>query len=208
MGVLWQPFGFGQGRRPEASQGTYATFSRETLTIVQNLGLSEAQKKDTKAIIDVMLRYIDGHVNETVERRNFQRRVRIPRESFDDFLISLRELAKTCRFCSEACAQKSIHDQIIEGLSDGNTIEDLLQVSDLTLATAIAKFQSREAARKHRTDITDQGEVVAALRRPQVLHATTSTTCPGCGANRHRGGRVQCPARRLGTLQECVEASI
>ena len=101
---------------------------------------------------------------------------------------------KTCRFCSETCAQKSIRDQIIEGLSDGDTVEDLLQVSDLTLATTITKCQSREAARKHRTDIVAQGEAIVALRQQQALHQATSLTCPGCGANRHKGGRAQCPA--------------
>ena len=54
--------------------------------------------------------------------------------------------------------------------------------------------QSREATRKHRTDITAQGDVVAVLRKPQALYQTPSSPCPGCGANRHRGGRVQCPA--------------
>ena len=166
-------------------------FSREKLSIVQNLGLTEAQRKDASAIMAAIQRYIDGHVNETVERRNFRRRVQMPGESFDDFLISLRELVKTCRFCSETCAQKSIRDQIIEGLSDGDTVEDLLQVSDLTLATTITKCQSREAARKHRTDIVAQGEAIAALIQQQ---ASTSLTCPGCGANRHKGGRAQCPA--------------
>ena len=121
-------------------------FLRETLAVVQNLGLTERQKKDPTAIIDAMQRYVDRHINETVERCNFRRRVQIPGESFDDFLISLRELAKTCRFCSQICAQKSIRDQVIEGLSDGDTIEDLLQVSDLILDTTISKCQSREAA--------------------------------------------------------------
>ena len=46
-------------------------FSRETLSIVQNLGLTEAQRKDAAAIIAAIQRYIDGHVNKTVERRNF-----------------------------------------------------------------------------------------------------------------------------------------
>ena len=169
-------------------------FSRETLSIVQNLGLTEAQRKDAATIIAAIQRYIDGHVNETVERHNFRRRVQMPGESFDDFLISLRELVKTCRFCSETCAQKSIRDQIIEGLSDGDTVEDLLQVSDLTLATTITKCQSREAARKHRTDMVAQGEAIAALRQQQASHQVTSLTCPGCGANRHKGGRAQCPA--------------
>ena len=123
--------------------------------------------------------HADGHINETVECRNFRRRVQMPGESFDDFLISLRELAKTCRFCSEICAQKSIHDQVIEGLSDGDTIEDLLQISDLTLDTTISKCQSREAARKHRTDITAQGDTVAALRKSQTPHPAPQATCPG-----------------------------
>ena len=66
-------------------------------------------------------------------------------ESFDDFLIALRELVKIYKFCSDACMQKSIHDQIIEGrdqiiegLIDGDTVEDLLQEADLTLITTIA----------------------------------------------------------------------
>ena len=60
--------------REEATEQVKALtlcFSRETLSIVQNLGLTEAQKKDAAAIIAAIQRYIDGHVNETVERRNF-----------------------------------------------------------------------------------------------------------------------------------------
>ena len=45
--------------------------------------------------------------------------------------------------------QKSIRDQVIEGLNNGDTVEDLLQESNLTLATIITKCQSREAAKKH-----------------------------------------------------------
>ena len=168
--------------------------SRETIAVVHNLGLSDEQMKDVAQIITAMRRYVDGHVNETVERRNFRRRVQQPGESFDDFLISLRELAKTCKFCSEACMQKSIRDQIIEGLSDGDTIEDLLQESELSLAATITKCQSREAAKKHRVDITTQGtDTVAALRKPQEPMSQVKA-CPGCGGPHHRGGRSQCPA--------------
>ena len=170
--------------------------SRETLAIVQNLGLTNAEKKDIAAIIQALQRYVDGQMNETVERRNFRRRMQQPGESFDDFLISLRELAKTCRFCSESCTEKSIRDQVIEGISDGDTVEDLLQENELTLATTIAKCRSREAAKKHRSDITlPEAELVAALRRPQQpTQHNMPATCPGCGSAVHRGGRRQCPA--------------
>lgn len=99
--------------------------SRETLSIVHNLGLTEEQMKQPQSIITAMRAYVDGHLNETVERRNFSRRTQQEGETFDDFLIALRELIKTCKFCSEVCAKKSLRDQIIEGLRDPETIEDL-----------------------------------------------------------------------------------
>jgi len=49
-------------------------FSCETLTIVQNLGLSEDDKKKVSPIITALKCYVDGHVNETVEHKNFCRR--------------------------------------------------------------------------------------------------------------------------------------
>ena len=156
----------GLGREAATKQVKALTlcFLRETLAIVQNLGLTEDQMKDTGEIIDAMQRYVDGHTNETVERRNFRRRTQQPGESFDDYLISRRELAKTCKFCSESCMQKAIRDQVIEGLSDGDTVEALLQESDLTLATTIARCHSKEAARKHCTDIITQNtDMVVAL---------------------------------------------
>ena len=170
--------------------------SRETLAIVQNLGLTNAEKKDVAAIIQALQRYVDGQMNETVERRNFRRRTQQPGESFDDFLISLRELAKTCRFCSESCTEKSIRDQVIKGISDGDTVEDLLQENELTLATTIAKCRSREATKKRRSDITlPEAELVAALRQSQQpTRHNMPATCPGCGSAVHRGGRRQCPA--------------
>ena len=110
----------GLAREDAAKQAKALTLclSRETLAIVHNLGLSEEQMKQPDAVIQAMQEYIDGHVNETVERRNFRRRRQQPGESFDDFVISRRELIKTCKFCSETCSQKNLRDQIIEGLRD------------------------------------------------------------------------------------------
>ena len=90
---------------------------------------------------------MEGHVNETVERRNFRKRMQQVGEAFDDFLVSLRELVKTCNFCSDGCTNKNIRDQIIEGLLDADTTEHLLQETDLTLAKAITMCQAQEAAR-------------------------------------------------------------
>ena len=42
-------------------------FSRETLSIVQNLGLTEEQRESVDKTIRAIKRYVDGHTNETVE---------------------------------------------------------------------------------------------------------------------------------------------
>jgi len=167
-------------------------FSRDTLSIVQNLGLTEEQRGSVDDIISPIKRYVDGHVNETVERRNFRRRTQQVGESFDDFLVSLRELVKTCNFCSDACIQKNIRDQIIEGLLDDDTIEDLLQETDLTLTKAVQKCQAQEAAKKQRATLHSTPENVAALKKPQ--NRKPQPICQGCGAAPHPGGRTQCPA--------------
>ena len=73
-----------------------------------------------------------------------------PGKSFDYYLVSLRELAKTCNFCSAECSQKSIRDQIIERLLDGDTIEELLKQQNLTLDATITTCRAQEAAKKQR----------------------------------------------------------
>ena len=176
-------------------------FSRETLSIVQNLGLSDTDKQDITAIIAAIKTYIDGHINESVERRHFRRRTQEPGESFDDFLLALRELVKTCNFCSNECIQKNIRDQLIERILDGDTVEDLLQIKDLNLDKAIQVCQAQEAAKKQRANMTGvHQESVAAIRNPprrkppSYTAPSHSATCPGCGSRLHQGGRARCPA--------------
>ena len=50
-------------------------------------------------IIEVKRACIYDHLNETVEHRNFRSQKQQTGETFDNYLILLRDLAKTCRFC-------------------------------------------------------------------------------------------------------------
>ena len=194
----------GLDSQPDAKQVQALTlcFSRETVTIVDNLGLTADQRGKAKDVIAAVERYVQGQINETVERRNFRRRVQQEGEMFDDFLVSLRELAKTCNFCSDTCMQKSIRDQIIEGLLDGETVEDLLKERDLSLDSSISKCRAHEAAKRQRAEILGdpQDTAVRTLRKPRPDSKSavpTKQECPGCGSVFHPGGRKQCPAYHL-----------
>ena len=59
--------------------------------------------------------------------------------------MSLHELAKMCNFCNNDCIQRALHDQIIEGLQDGEIIQELLQMKDLTLDQTISRYRGLEA---------------------------------------------------------------
>ena len=104
-----------------------------------------------------------------MERRKFRRRVQQGGEIFDDFLVFLRELAKTCNFCSDTCTQKNIRDQTIEGLLDGDIVEDLLKEKDLSLQSTVAKCRAHEAAKRQRAEIVS-GPADTAI---QTLHVHT-----------------------------------
>ena len=133
-----------------------------------------------------------------MERRNFRQRVQQPGETFDDFLVSLRELSKTCKFCSDECNQKNIRDQIIEGISDGDTVEDLLRERNLSLDMAIAKCRAQEAAKKHRGELASHADISAQVQVIRQHSGQTSRLpqkmCMGCGSAPHPGGHQNCPA--------------
>ena len=141
------------------------------LAFVHNLRISKAQTKKPSAIIKAMQRYMDRHINETMERDKFRRQTQQQGESFDNCLISLRDLAKTCRFCFDACMQKTIRDQIIEGLQDEDedTVEDLLQELELTLATTVIECRSEKAAKK---ESVANGSPMTAVSQPTIRSTT------------------------------------
>ena len=86
----------------------------------ENLGLTTNERKDQAQVIAALKHYVDGCVNETIEKTQ-------PSSSTSTvLLVSLRELAKTCNFCISDYLKKAIRDQIIEGLFDGDTIKELL----------------------------------------------------------------------------------
>ncbi len=159
-------------------------YSRETVTIVDNLRITEAQRGDATEIVTAIQRYVEGEINESVERRTFRRCFKQPEESFDKFFVSLRELAKTCKFCSNECTQKNIRDQIIVGLIDGDTVETLLREKDLSLDITITKCRAQEAAKKQRAEMVDTSDAnIQVIRHRNSTHRPASKTCPGCGAS-------------------------
>ena len=173
--------------------------------MIDNLGLPEEDRRKVNKIIDALKSHMKGAINETVERRNFRKRQQFARESFDNFLVALRDLVTTCNYCTDACTDNALRDQIIEGLLDGDTVEELLRQKDLTLSKTIQVCRAHEAAKQQRLEITGNSPEIGVTsaykakrqqRQPpkqNPLQRNTLRNCGRCGKPRHKELN-QCPA--------------
>ena len=143
-------------------------FFREALTIVNSLVFTTEQKKDVDIIIRAIKNHIDSLRNKSMERQALHRWLQQPGETLNVNIVALWELAKTCNFRSEECTQKNTRDQIIEGISNGDTIKHLLQQPNFTLDTTINTCRTQEAAKRQRREITEQSPgAILSIKQPQ-----------------------------------------
>ena len=227
----WEAFSFNSGleaivnaddKKRHTIMALREALSRETLRTVKNLQLTETQQNDPNLVINALERHIEGSVNEVVWRHRFFCRHRQPHEDFNDWLIELKDTARKCNFarCCNACQDLHIRDQIVVGIGDDETQQELLSKgSELTLAAAITVCETMESARKDTSTIkrpTNSASINAVKSRyrktkaqPAMTKAPPSTDntakCPWCGGpgwHAKKGQREKCPANNQ-TCSKC-----
>ena len=156
---------------PETQQVDILTLglSNSTLKVVENLRLTEAQRNDTAQIIDSLGQHIEGKVNKYVERRKLHKRVQEQGESFEDYMVSLRQLASSCKYCDEACMETAIVEQMIEGLENQEIVKELLKVTDIEFKDAAKIASAMEAAMKQ---MPNSGSAVKAFKKRPTYENT------------------------------------
>ncbi|UYV66679.1 K02A2.6-like, partial [Cordylochernes scorpioides] len=108
-----------------------------------NLPDEKENYEQTKMALD---KYFTPHKNVVTERFKFSQRVQKDDESIDNYLISLRELSKSCEFGN--LEADMIRDQIIEKCNNKKLKEKLLQQENLTLSKTIDIARMLEISRK------------------------------------------------------------
>ena len=170
----------------------------ESREILNSLGLTDEQMASHTQIISAMKTHVQGQINETIERRNLSKRRQQPGESVDDYLLVLRTLVKTCNFCTDACREKALRDQLIEGLRNEDIVEELLKINPLTLTVAIDTAKGSESAKKNRKDVTGPAGIQAVKsdykkgKKKAQDRTAAGTTCQNCGRTHQRD---RCPAK-------------
>ncbi|UYV75014.1 hypothetical protein LAZ67_12002096, partial [Cordylochernes scorpioides] len=109
-------------------------------------------------------KYFTPHKNVVTERFKFRQRVQKDDESIDNYLISLRELSKSCEFGN--LEADMIRDQIIEKCNNKQLKEKLLQQEYLTLSKTIDIARMLEISRKEIRLLEPQND--QTLKRVQI----------------------------------------
>ena len=160
-------------------------------------------------------RYFKPSVNITTERHIFRARKQLEGESVIAYVGTLRALAAKCQFDEttvDSIVNCLIRDQLIEGLRSGSIRRELLAISSLTLADAVAKAVGLETAEKNARmydaavavngAVTPASECAVVARHPgrsepsrlaEAPGGSTGDRCRYCGG-RHRLERRFCPA--------------
>ena len=86
----------GLSEEPTATkvQALTLCFSRETLTVVDNLGLTTEERNDSSAIIAALKRHVEGHINESMERRRLRRRMQQRKDISDNPVLTIQRITK------------------------------------------------------------------------------------------------------------------
>ena len=108
----------------------------EIFNAFQYTSSEDPDKVDT--IITKFEEYFTGDVNETYERFKFNQRDHEVGESFDAYLIALRNMAETCNFCTcPAMSDSLLRDRIVLGIKNDDARKRLLQERKLNLKKCI-----------------------------------------------------------------------
>ena len=164
-------------------------------------------------IIDSMERHLRQQRSIILDRRDYYSRQQEDGESFDDFLIALKEIAQFCDFCSH-CSDSQLRDKIVMGVRSEETLRVLLSEKDLTLQSAVDICRARENAQQNSAAMSGVIQPISTYRRNRTAGARrpahrrdspqrngAADSCPNCGYSAHDDPQM-CPARTA-TCHEC-----
>ncbi|KAG0722364.1 Transposon Ty3-I Gag-Pol polyprotein [Chionoecetes opilio] len=173
-------------------------------TLAHTVGIAE--DNDTlpvKEVLDRLTIHFQRQRNVALRRVKFEERRQQEGESFDEFFVTLKELADDAELCS-SCLDDRLVTRITSGVADQNLRRKLLAIDPPpSLPEALRLCRSEEFALNTETDLTSTrrivGRAVSTRHRYQSAsrhrHHEVGAKCEGCGGEPHPQGRQkQCKA--------------
>lgn len=162
-----------------------ACAGREAIKVLNNLNLSEAEKRNLATLKAKLTDHFAPSKNKTYERCQFHRIKQQANENFEDFLQKVQTQVKKCSY--GANADEFVMDQIVVGVFSDTTRQKLWTEDDLNLEKAKKICRAAERATKQISELQSSSvdQTVSALKESKMFK------CKRCGTTH---GPRQCPA--------------
>lgn len=119
--------------------------------LYNTLVISEDKKNDYETVIKAFEEHFDPEKNITYERYKFLKRNQKSGETYEDYIMELRDLSSTCEFGN--LTDGLIRDRLVCGVNDTSVTDRLLRMKDLTLAKATDVCRASQEAKKQLEDM-------------------------------------------------------
>ena len=174
--------------------------------VLDQLGLEHSDDTDVtiKQYLDALEHYFQEKRDLGREREAFERRIQEAGETFDHFLIALRNLGKDADLCHH-CFDQRIADRIRVGLHDDEIRRRLMAIRPYPEIEEVIAFCRREevgrkfaVAQSHVMKVNQQRPdhtlpMRRSRSRSQKRNAQGPERCTKCGYHKHRRDQT-CPA--------------
>ena len=167
----------------------------EALRVFNAFTWQQNEEKTVDSILQKFESYCQPKRNVSYERFIFMSRKQKKNESFDDYIIALKNLVKSCDY--EHLADSLVRDAIIMGVNDKKIQEVLLRENNPGIDKCINIARASERARQHAVHISNDQESDTEPMEVDKVHkmkpVKNTIKCKFCGTY-HKFGRNNCPA--------------
>ena len=129
---------------PEQRAALLALLDDEWTRVVR-YSLDVEDTTPVEAVLDRMESHLRSQRSVILDRKDFYTRPQADGEPFDDYLMTLKELAEFCDFCGH-CMDDRLRDRIVTGIRCEETVRLLLAEPSLTLQKTIDICRAQENA--------------------------------------------------------------
>ena len=112
---------------------------------------------DSKSVADIFDCFVIEEINECYERFVFHNRNQQQSKPFEQFLTSIRLLAKSCNFC-DACRNSTLRDRIVLCVIDRDVQEALPEERNISLERTIDICRAAEHAKSQQGHSPRRGQ--------------------------------------------------
>ena len=160
--------------------------------LLSSFNLNQDEQEDIELVLEKFDSFFLPKLNVTYERFLFFTRRQKENESFEQFMVALKNLSSSCEFGQ--LNEELVRDIFVSGIEDSALRESLLRIENLTIDSALKHCQAKELAVRRNEKIKPQMDVAELQNNKGVLKdmVRTGRVCRQCGYQHTHG---KCPAR-------------